>query len=80
MNDSTSEVRGAAEEMTRGGEAIMKDVTALKESMDSIGVAVKEIHDGTLYVNESTNKLRDISGQITTSISKIDADIGKFKV
>ena len=80
MNNSTSEVRGAAEEMTRGGQLIMNDVKELQSSMENITSAVKEITDGTEYVNDSANKLKEISCALEESINNIGNDVNQFKV
>ncbi len=80
MNDSTSKVRDAGNEMTRSGETIKGDVTELRNSMDSISSAVSDITEGTHYVNESTGNLRDISGKLRAAIKKISNDVDLFKV
>jgi len=80
MNNSTSEVRGAAEEMTTSGQAIMNDVKELQSSMENIQAAVEEITTGTGYVNESANKLKEISTALEDSITTIGNDVNQFKV
>ena len=80
MNDSTSEVRNAGAEMSTGGEAIMKDVSVIHDSMNNIESAVAEINEGTNYVNESTNKLRTISASLNVAIKRIKDDVDLFKV
>lgn len=80
MNDSTSKVRDAGNEMTRSGETIKGDVVELRSSMDSISSAVSDITEGTHYVNESTGNLRDISGKLRAAIKKISDDVDLFKV
>ena len=80
MNDSTSKVRDAGNEMTRSGESIKGDVTELRTSMDSISTAVSDITEGTQYVNESTGKLRDTSDKLRAAIKKINDDVDLFKV
>ena len=80
MNDSTSQVKGAAEEMTIGGQTIMNDVVSIQNGMNNIDQAMDEIISGTNYVNESTQKLREISRTFTESIDTISNDVGLFKV
>ena len=80
MNDSTTEVRAAGTEMSKGGEAIMRDVSNIHESMNGIETAVAEINEGTNYVNESTNKLRNISVSLNEAIKRIKDDVDLFKV
>ena len=80
MNDSTSEVRGAGAEMSKGGDSIMRDVSNIHESMNGIETAVAEINEGTNYVNESTKKLRTISASLNVAIKRIKDDVDLFKV
>ena len=80
MNNSTTDVRGAGEQMSKGGEEIGNDVSNIQESMDNIEKAVSEINDGTNYVNESTQKLREISTSLNEAIKRIKNDVDLFKV
>ena len=80
MNDSTTEVRGAAQEMTNGGEAIIKDVQELQSSMSNIQTAISEINSGTSYVNQTTTNLKNVSSMLTENITKIGNDVNLFKV
>ena len=80
MNESTSKVRDAGNEMTRSGETIKGDVTELRDSMSNISSAVSDINEGTHYVNESTGTLRSTSEKLRTAIQKISNDVDLFKV
>ena len=80
MNESTSKVRDAGNEMTRSGETIKGDVTELRDSMSNINTAVSDINEGTHYVNESTENLRSTSAKLRAAIQKISDDVGLFKV
>ena len=80
MNNSTSEVQGAGTEMSKGGDAIIKDVSNIQESMDNIEKAVGEINEGTNFVNESTKALTEISVQLNEAIKRIKSDVDMFKV
>ena len=80
MNDSTSEVRGAAQEMTEAGNMIMQDINELKNSMGDITNAVSEITNGTDYVNATTAKLQVISNALGESIESISKDVNLFKI
>ena len=80
MNDSTTEVRGAGAEMSKGGDAIIHDVSNIQDSMNNIEKAVAEINAGTNYVNESTKSLRAISVQLNVAIKQIKDDVDLFKV
>ena len=80
MNESTSKVRDAGNEMTRSGETIKGDVTELRDSMSNINSAVSDINEGTHYVNESTENLRSTSAKLRAAIQKISDDVGLFKV
>lgn len=80
MNNSTSEVRGAAQEMTIGGASIMKDITTLQHFMQEIHKNVTEIAEGAEEINDAVGRVTGISECLTDAINNVDNDVAVFTV
>ena len=80
MNNSTSEVRTAAQEMSTEGAVITRDVKALQEFMGNIQKTVTDIAQGAEYIHEAVGRVTGISDCLTDAINDVDKDVALFKV
>ena len=80
MNNSTSEVRGAAGEMTEGGNMMMQDINDLQASMKELENLVSEIAQGAAYIKDAVGRVTGISDCLTDAINDVDKDVARFKV
>ena len=80
MNDSTVEVRNASSEMQEGNKLILKEVQLLQNASLTMSQSMDEMAVGARKINETGAALSEVSGQISSSISKIGEQVDKFKV
>ena len=80
MNDSTTEVRDTAQNMTSDGNLIKEDINQLKILMEDIDTTVSGVSSQTENVTTTTAKLQDIFNNLTNSIENISNDVNQFKV
>ena len=80
MNDSTTEVRNASQEMAEGSQAILKEVQALQDATLSMKQGMDEMTIGATKINETGASLGEISGQMEESIRDIGGQVDQFKV
>lgn len=80
MNDSTSDVRTAAQDMTSGSKSIIAEVQRLQEATSVMNDRMKEVSSGAERISETGVALKEISGQVKSSIVKIGSQIDQFQV
>ena len=80
MNNSTSEVRSASQEMTEGNKHILSEVQKLQIATDTMKSSIEEMHIGAERINATGAELSSISGQVADNINKIGSEIDLFKV
>ena len=80
MNNSTSEVRSAATEMSEGNKMILSEVTSLQEYTRTMKNSMDEMAVGARKINETGATLSEITSNVKSSIDKIGKQIDQFKV
>ena len=80
MNESTSEVRTASQEMSAGNKAILEEVKRLQDATMIMKDGVDEMKIGATKVSESGTTLTEISSKVKDSIEEIGGQIKQFKV
>ncbi|MCR5252999.1 MAG: methyl-accepting chemotaxis protein, partial [Treponema sp.] len=80
MNDSTSEVRYASEEMTEGNKHIQSEIDKLQMSTDSMKGSIDEMQIGIERMNATSAALSVIAGTVADNIKKIGGEIDLFQV
>jgi methyl-accepting chemotaxis protein len=80
MNNSTSEVRSASNEMTEGNKHILSEIQKLQDATDTMKDSIEEMHVGAERINKTGAALSTISGQVAENIKQIGSEIDMFKV
>ncbi len=80
MQDSTIEVKTASEEMEAGNKMILNEVRSLQNAAMAMNQSMDEMGIGARKINETGAALREVSGLIEGSISKIGEQVDQFKV
>ena len=80
MNNSTSEVRAASNEMTEGNKHILSEIQKLQDATDTMKGSIEEMQTGAQRINQTGASLSTISGQVAENIRQIGTEIDLFKV
>ena len=80
MQDSTIEVKTASEEMEAGNKMILNEVRSLQDAAMAMNQSMDEMGIGARKINETGAALREVSGLIEGSISKIGEQVDQFKI
>ena len=80
MNDNTIEVRNSSKEMAVQSDAVVNDMSALKETTEDMAVSMEEMAIGAQKINETGASLNEISNTVKQAIDKIGAQVDLFKV
>ena len=80
MNNSASEVRTAASEMSEGNQMILREVSALQEFTRAMNGSMEEMSIGAEKINETASTLTTIAADVKDSIDQIGGQIDQFKV
>ena len=80
MNNSTSEVHVAANEMNEGNKMILSEVTTLQEFTRTMNDNMEEMAVGAQKINETGASLSTITTTVKEVINKIGNQIDQFKV
>ncbi len=80
MNESSAEVNRASKNMSEKNEIIQQEVVKLQGITDDIKFSMDEMAVSSEKINTAGVALNDMSGALTTSISKIGSQIDLFKV
>ena len=80
MNDNTVEVRNSSKDMAVQSEAVVNDMSALKETTEDMSVSMEEMAIGAQKINETGASLNEISRTVEQAIDKIGAQVDLFKV
>jgi methyl-accepting chemotaxis protein len=80
MNDSTSSVRSAAQEMTAGSSVILTGVDELRNHTQKTEETMKHILSLARHINNAALSLEKVSAEIGSSIQEIGAEVDLFKV
>jgi methyl-accepting chemotaxis protein len=80
MNDSTSSVRSAAQEMTAGSSVILTGVDELRNHTQKTEETMKHILSLAWHINNAALSLEKVSAEIGSSIQEIGAEVDLFKV
>ncbi len=80
MNESSMEVRCASKEMTNGNALILEEVKNLQNSAISLDQAMEEMSIGANKINETGEKLSELTKVVSESINLIGSKIDTFTV
>ena len=80
MNDSTGQVQTASREMSAKNDIILKEMTSLRSSSDSMSQGMGEVSESSRRVKETSSTMSDLSGAVSRAIEKIGTQIDLFKV
>ena len=80
MNDNTVEVRNSSKDMAVQSDAVVNDMSALKETTEDMSVSMEEMAIGAQKINETGASLNEISRTVEQAIDKIGAQVDLFKV
>ncbi len=80
MNDSSAEVNRASKNMSVKNEIIQQEVIRLQGITADIGASMEEMTVSSEKINSTGAALNEMSGALTSSISKIGSQIDLFKV
>ena len=80
MNNSTSEVKSASQEMTEGNKQILSEIEKLQNATDMLKDSIKEMQVGAQRINETGAALSEISGKVGRNIKEIGDEVDLFKV
>ena len=80
MNDSTSQVMNASEEMSEGNKAILEEIRNLQDATTSMKSGMDEMSLGATKINETGAALSGIAAQMADAISDIGSQVDQFKV
>ena len=80
MNDATSQVKTASEEVDKSRQGIISDVNSLKQSSDLVKSQVESMEGNIKKMEEDDDSLLKIATAINGSIYRIGTQIDKFKI
>ncbi len=80
INTVTMEVQAGSEEMLKGGESVAAEMRKLDDLTRIITDSMKEMASGAVQINNAVQEVNRITQENKTSIQKLAAEVGKFKV
>ena len=80
MNDATSNVRSASEGVDSARQGIIRDVTSLKNSSDSVQEKILTLEENIQKIKEDDSELLGIATSINGSIYRIGTQVDQFKI
>ena len=80
INTVTMEVQAGSEEMLKGGESVAEEMRKLDDLTRIITDSMNEMASDAVQINNAVQEVNRITQENRTSIKKLAAEVGKFKV
>ena len=80
INTVTMEVQAGSEEMLKGGESVAAEMRKLDDLTRIITDSMNEMASGAVQINNAVQEVNRITQENKTSIQRLAAEVGKFKV
>ena len=80
INTVTMEVQAGSEEMLKGGESVAEEIRKLDDLTRIITDSMNEMASDAVQINNAVQEVNRITQENRTSIKKLAAEVGKFKV